>query len=1422
MKNITYINAGAGTGKTQHLINLFADIVSSGKAKPYEIIMTTFNKRAAAELSERARKALVAIGQADLVAMIDESRINTLHRVAYLLICKYWFRLGLAPHVKVMDEKAREVYMAQSMAYIPTTDEFNQLHDFADHFHITDRHNNPDYDFWEAQLAEIINLSTNYEIDDYAASQAKSLDFARTLFAPGAEADLAKVSDYITLIFNLAQRWRGAYAEFKAQKIVLDYDDVEKFMLQLLNAPETAADVASSYKYIFVDDFQDCSPIQVKIFDRLSELMAHSFWVGDAKQNVYAFRGAASELTKAVMDRIASGADGCSAESLNASWRSLPPIVDVCNKFFAKAFKGVVPAESVELKPVRKMDPSAEPCLRYWDLSRCHSGSEKARQIAAQVADLVAGGVSPHDIAILERTNNSLKEVAAALRSRGVPVDFAQQSVAELPATDLLLALLALVVSTEDVLAKATVVHLTEPGYTLEAIANAIVQHKQDDEEDSSFLDEVGLVKKFAYSGLRFRLRMLTVHAAVETIIIELGLFDQVKKMENPDLQTSCLLALIKASRDFEEGCKVNGTMPSVAAFIDYARTADIRCGEEHNGVSLLTYHRAKGLEWKYVVLSSLDDDSLSNTDRLIRHNILGIHKEYVAQPSPANLYPDVVLRFCPNIFADKISAVNKFAHDAIKASALYKSAAESTRQEQANLLYVGMTRPCDVLILSAASLQWPADVAPRMAQMRPDGDLLGTGNIFADCTLRNIEDVEPRTADTEPATPRIAVPADSGMPPYAPDRDIELKRLLGYGRILGSEIITPGVTPNCDDDAMETVDQCLRHIFALADRCDAASFESLAAHIIENYDLTEALPDASAICATWHDLTAKLTETYGPAKQVHHERSFTASINKFVVSGPIDLVWATDAGDVVVIFETSTITPDDAVDYSNPGFAGIKAARLEGYGEALKASGETVIASLVFYPITGLLVNVGRNEKPFLTTHKGLDKNPEFVIEEVIKAVSFSFECDNFNLENVIEYASKVGETEIVVYQHTDPDNPQPEEEDDDDDDDNFTNFNVGAIVKGKSAQGVDLERQGGGPIKMTLPKFGSSADASVAFSLLVALQNLYHGIKIIGDDGRPIGIVGEEYYTWFFETSLKNVIRMFSVPGTVLRGVTRFYNLNVDYLKSHHPKAVDDTMLALAALHDFAQMQWSYSEYEHSMWGGNGVVNGNIDLGAVEMNGPMGSFCVLRNTAQGSLLENCDIVALMLHDSPIYTRNVDFMAATAKSPYVHRLDIRQAAIDPMPADEWENLCFELALSGNAHPGTLLVIWDGEEQDGVISPVDARANGAMITSFSVGGFPEVRLGDVAFFVKIGADGGALFKCDILSAPYPSVGFGRSVVGIDVWIREDATDCSPVIPFDKLRAALPDVDWSGRTKSVVLDPQSAQTVRGMWSEAKGE
>ena len=120
MKNVTYINASAGSGKTYTLTHLLAKLIKDKEVKPEQVIMTTFSVKAANEMKEEAKKVLYEGSQFDEATRIDQAMIGTIHSVAQAFIKKYWFFLGLSPDMGVMDEEDTKFYVSQSLSDLPT------------------------------------------------------------------------------------------------------------------------------------------------------------------------------------------------------------------------------------------------------------------------------------------------------------------------------------------------------------------------------------------------------------------------------------------------------------------------------------------------------------------------------------------------------------------------------------------------------------------------------------------------------------------------------------------------------------------------------------------------------------------------------------------------------------------------------------------------------------------------------------------------------------------------------------------------------------------------------------------------------------------------------------------------------------------------------------------------------------------------------------------------------------------------------------------------------------------------------------------------------------------------------------------------------------------------------------------------------
>lgn len=168
MRNITYYNAGAGSGKTHKLTTLLVEKINGG-INPSEVILTTFTELAAAEFKEKAREALLK-KLPDKATELDSGVIGTVHSVTLNMIKKYWYLLGISPQVNVMSEADKKFYISQSMMTIATPGQSAFFNDFYQNFKLEEL----DLDFWLGNVEQIVNDIVNYQIDDKGLEESET------------------------------------------------------------------------------------------------------------------------------------------------------------------------------------------------------------------------------------------------------------------------------------------------------------------------------------------------------------------------------------------------------------------------------------------------------------------------------------------------------------------------------------------------------------------------------------------------------------------------------------------------------------------------------------------------------------------------------------------------------------------------------------------------------------------------------------------------------------------------------------------------------------------------------------------------------------------------------------------------------------------------------------------------------------------------------------------------------------------------------------------------------------------------------------------------------------------------------------------------------------------------------------------------
>lgn len=1049
MRNIHYISAGAGSGKTYTLTKILAEHIASGFCRPDEVLLTTFTEAAASEFREKTRHKLLENELVDAAFEMAGARIGTIHSVAKSLIDRYWYRLGLAPSMTVLDDEGRARHINESLAALATDDDlkaFRRLQRCFGFIRQSGLYSEPNPDFWKLHLKAILEWMDNYEVSleeslDYCRRQfdafflmqdlpgdtsleeqleqvksylqaignsgeaspttwnniapllalsveEESYVFAvKTLstvgklpkklqnapFAPGyvqvcetLEKSLRHVShgrmlkDYVGRIFRLAAAWRNDYADYKRRNRLIDFNDMERYSVQLLDMEEVARDIRESTRLVLVDEFQDCSPIEIRLFDRLSEIVERSVWVGDIKQSIYGFRGSNAEMVDAITQQFPEGevqphAAGCFRTSLPTSYRSREKLVRAANAVFTPIFG---PAAALEPHHGEQGVESLPP-LELWQVE-----GDFYEAVADGVETLIQQGAAPGDIAILARRNDKVDALAGSLRNRGIPVATPETAIGDYLEVQLLVALINYAVLHDDFSKAAILALLTD------CPVDKLLEKRLDylaDPGDKRWFEEDELFRKIA--RVIDRNRQQSISGFVESLIVELDFENRINRWSGPEAarRRAHLDSVLALAAAYETQTAQTGgaSLGGFAHCLEQGQATERPFEKDPRAVSVLSYHKSKGLEWKHVILTGLERDYRK---RLFAQDLFEVQL-HPADDSDGGDARRLISLF-PNLFG--ASRVPKCLMDSL--SELLHCDATDRRicREEARLLYVGFTRARDQLIAvqplksgqngatAPQSLEWLIQVGAATKERIwhawnepiPVRQFVGTASsLAADEILKAERYLRPEPPAQTPE-PRYLQPSQlaagpSGIPEV----------MLVADRGARIELRAGAETP------MAEIGTTLHNILAL---CSPGSenVTERARQILGRHGMETVVPHPEQVVAVADWLFGWLEREYGPARRVWHERPIRMWRDRQELTGSIDLVWEMDHGCVVVDFKSFPGTREAVTKPSDGHFAGHYASQLAAYHEVLAAAGEQVLDTFVCYVVQGCLVRVQTSER--------------------------------------------------------------------------------------------------------------------------------------------------------------------------------------------------------------------------------------------------------------------------------------------------------------------------------------------------------------------------------------------------------------------------------------------------------------------------
>ncbi len=560
--------AGAGTGKTSVLTLRIAWLLHNGAA-PESILALTFTRSAALEMRERLGKLVGPAAQ--------KVRLTTFHSTGFQLLRKYGERLGLSNSWQCMDEDDGEAIVRRYLKTNPRWDKSSmkpadrllEVLVYKDRLHTRRRRN------FQPGTPPVVVAPNGYQA------------------LPPDEATV--------LPFSVAETYR-AYEREKSQSHLLDYTDLSVLPLRLLQEyPDCLADVQASLQYLLVDEFQDTDSEQMELIRELTgDWKTATLVVGDDDQSLYSWRGAVPGIFQQFIQESRA-----QVHKLEENYRCQPFILECANTVIRNNQERM----GKDLRPNRGTP-------EHLEIRKFQNDKMEAQGLRDQIRIWLGEGAEPRDIALLYRKSRFSAELERALLQANIPykvfggTEFFKRE--EIKDT---LAYLRLVLNPKDDQAFLRIANKPRRGIGDKALS---MHQALAEDWEVSYLEACAGSKHKGFQELGRLMQQLSdiqglpPSQALDRILTESGLMQwyatEQSNKEKGERQAERLELLLDNARTFEDQATENGVLPTLDAYLMNASLETEATATSGNAVSLMTIHKAKGLEFPFVVVVALEE----------------------------------------------------------------------------------------------------------------------------------------------------------------------------------------------------------------------------------------------------------------------------------------------------------------------------------------------------------------------------------------------------------------------------------------------------------------------------------------------------------------------------------------------------------------------------------------------------------------------------------------------------------------------------------------------------------------------------------------------------------------------------------------------------------------------------------------------
>jgi DNA helicase-2/ATP-dependent DNA helicase PcrA len=550
--------AGAGSGKTRVITYRIAWLVGERGVDPGAIVAVTFTNKAAEEMRGRVERLL---GLYPLPTFV-----GTFHRFALSLLRRHGERVGLRPGFAIFDAADQITLVKKALAA-------EGLDESA---------------FAPRSVLAAISSAKNKLLDPASYERQASGFFAQR-------------------VARVYRRYQGMLVESAG----VDFDDMLRLAVRLLvEEPQIREGLARRVEHLLVDEFQDTNHAQMRLVREVIGERGNLTAVGDEDQGIYRWRGA--DLDNVL--EFEKSYPGATVRKLERNYRSTGNILSAAGHL----------VEHNQRRRGKRLWTAAGdggPVEVY----KARDDQDEARWVVTTLRDL-AGEMQLREMAILVRTNAQTRAFEEELLRREMPyvlvggVRFYER--AEIKD---LLAYLRLALYPKENLSLSRV--LNQPPRGIGRATRQMLERVAEEHGNSlwqalchSEMSSFPARSARALEGFRDLIVELQTAAAEVALpellerVLEATGYADLFRGDDAEAQSRLenIREFLTAAREFDEAAADEQASDRLTAFLDHVSlVSDLDGYERGQGVSLMTLHSAKGLEFRCAVIGGLEDGLL-------------------------------------------------------------------------------------------------------------------------------------------------------------------------------------------------------------------------------------------------------------------------------------------------------------------------------------------------------------------------------------------------------------------------------------------------------------------------------------------------------------------------------------------------------------------------------------------------------------------------------------------------------------------------------------------------------------------------------------------------------------------------------------------------------------------------------------------